>query len=110
MNVDGITQTQNFAIEMLGRALGVSTYCRTMEEAISTGSLFPRSVKLAHYLINEELRKYSQTEEFKARQFTRFKAGDTIVRYEFYPTRISPETVRQALTNFGFREPRRKAA
>jgi hypothetical protein len=110
MNADAITQIQSFAMELLFRALGINPYNRTSEEYEEIMSDMPKSLKVLHGIVNDELARYSQTEEFKSRQFCRFKAGDTIVRYESFPTSISVETTRQALTNFGWREPRKRAA
>jgi hypothetical protein len=107
---DPITQIQSFAMELLFRALDFNPINRTWEEYEEIMRQMPKGLKVLHGIVNDELARYSQTEEFKSRQFCRFKAGDTIVRYESFPTSISAETIRQALTNYGWREPRTRAA
>jgi hypothetical protein len=99
-----ITQIQQFALEMLFRALKVNVHDRTMAEYVEISQLIPASMKVVTSIINNELARYSQTEEFKRREFTRFTSGDKIVHYERYPTTVSLETVRKALINSRWRE------
>ena len=101
-----ITQIQTFAMELLFRALNENPINRTPSKYEAIKSRIPKDLKVVHAIINDELAKYSLTEEFKLREFTRFKASDKIVRYESYPTSISIETVRQGLINYGWRTPR----
>ena len=102
-----ITEIQSFAMSLLFRALNENVINRTWDEYERIRSRIPKDLKVVCGLINDELRRYASTDEFKTREFCRFKAGHNIIRYERYPTSISSETVRQALINFGWRTPRR---
>jgi hypothetical protein len=104
-----ITENQSFAINLLYRALCVRPSGR-WEEFEEIAKMIPKSLKAVHALIEDELARYAITDEFKTAERCRFKAHDTITRFERYPTRISIETVRQALINYGWRPPRRSAA
>jgi hypothetical protein len=97
-----LTQIQRFALEMLLRALGEDQCFKSFEDSARIFELIPKALKQVHYLVNDELGRYSLTDEFKGREFCRFKAGDKIIRYEKYPTSISRETIRQALVNSGW--------
>ena len=93
-------------MEMLFRALNINPNNRTSDEYVEIKRQIPRNLKVVHGIVNDELARHSHSEEFKSRQFCRFKAGDEIIRYETFPTSISMETIRQALINYGWREPR----
>ena len=101
-----LTQIQCFALEMLFRRLGETSTHTIVRRHGAKDRAYSESLKQAHHLINDELRSYSQTAEFKEREFCRFKAGDEIIRYEKYPASISRETIRQALLNSGWWPPR----
>jgi len=105
-----ITDVQAFAMEMLFRVRNENPVNRTWEEYQQICAKIPSNLKVVTGMINDELRTYSQTDEFKSRKFCRFRAGDEIIRYETYPNSISIETVRQALIAYGWREPRKRAA
>src|SRR5947209_2421017 len=99
MESAAITDVQSFAIEMLFRVLKVNPVNRTCEEYQQIIDKIPSSLKVTTGMINDELRTYSKTDEFKSRKFCRFRAGDKIAHEEeAYPTSISRETVRLALT------------
>jgi len=70
-----LTEIEHFALEMLFRALGAKPFNGSFEDMLHTIELIPRSPKQVHYLITEELKVYARTEEFKRREFCRFKTG-----------------------------------
>jgi hypothetical protein len=105
-----ITENQSFAINLLVRALKVKRTDCCWNDFRLMLDIMPKSLKAVHGLINDELMRYSQIDEFKKAERCRFKAGDTVVKYESYPTQLSKETVRQALINFRFCGPRVRSA
>jgi hypothetical protein len=102
-----LTPAHNLALSLLFDALGMNRANRTHEEYQRIKAALP-PLKQLHYRINERLQTLTEAGFFANAQICRFKAGHKIIQYEPYPTSISIETVRQALTWAGWREPRGK--
>src|SRR5689334_14988439 len=96
------TAVQSFVMKVLYEILGVDPINRTPEEYQQIAARIPKHLKVVHWLINDYLKNHPVS-EFSCTQFTRFRAGDKVVRFESYPTSISPETVRSALKAYGWR-------
>jgi hypothetical protein len=95
-------------MSLLYRSLGERPYDRTPEEYLEIKSRIPKRLKAVHHIINEELQALAQCDKFASWERCDFKAGDQIIHFEPYPKSISVETVRQALTVFGWREPQKR--
>jgi hypothetical protein len=109
MTPNKITENQSLINSLLYRASGVKCSGRG-EEFATIAKLIAKGLKRVHGLINDELARCWRSGELESAQRCRFKADHRIIRYEAYPKSLSIETVRQALINYGWRMPRRRAA
>ena len=101
------TAVQSFAMKVLFKAIGEDPINRTAEDYNAIRSRMPKRLKQVQGLINDYL-EMNKISAFSSEQFCIFKAGDTEIRFESYPTWISIETVRQALIVYGWRPSKAK--
>jgi hypothetical protein len=96
------TSAENVAIDIAFELMGESRFNRTTEEYIEIAAQLP-SLKTLHGLINDRLAEMKKAgiAQFKV---CHFKAGDQYPQFKEYPTSVSLETVRSALTKIGMRE------
>jgi hypothetical protein len=96
------TAIQSFTMKVLYAALGIDPINRTVDEYQQIKARIPKSLKVVHGLIIDYLKAHKVT-DFSCAEFCRFDVGHKIIHYESYPTKISRETVRQALIVHGWR-------
>jgi len=101
------TAIQNTCLSLIFRAMKECRNNRTYAEYMDIAARLP-ALKVLHFQVNEELKKFRRTQGDQLPQICRFKAGDKRICYEPYPESISYETVRDALTVAGMRVPRRR--
>jgi hypothetical protein len=97
------TSRENIAIDIAFDLLGESRINRTHEEYMEIASRLPPLKKL-HGLINDRLAEMKK-KGIAPYEICHFKRGDQYYRYEKFPSSLSLETVRSALTKIGMREP-----
>jgi hypothetical protein len=100
----GPTAIQSFAVSVLLDALGEDPCNRMAEEYEEIKSLIPKDLKVAHWLVNRRLGTLWRRGTFHKWKVCRFRAGDTVIVDDAYPTSISVETIRQGLVLYGWRE------
>ena len=96
---------EELALDLLFDSLGEHRYNRTPEQYRHLCKLIP-PLKEAHYLVNQRLKELHEMRAFQSREICDFKVGDRVVLSRPYPKTISIETLRNALTIHGFRDPR----
>ena len=96
---------EELAIDLLFESFGEHRYNRTPQEYEHLCSLIP-PLKQAHHLVNQMLKKHQEAGKFQERAICDFKAGDRVPIYRRYPETISIQTIRSALNNLGFRDPK----
>jgi len=96
---------EELALDLLLDSFGEHRYKRTPEHYQHLCKLIP-PLKVALYLVNKRLKELHEKGAFQGREICDFKAGDRVVLYRAYPKTISVETLRNALTSHGFRDPR----
>ncbi|MBN8966158.1 MAG: hypothetical protein J0H89_12455 [Rhizobiales bacterium] len=99
-----LTSTENIAIDLVFDVLGEERLNRTSKEYMDIAARLP-VLKELHYQINERLSQWHK-EGRRLYEICRFKAGDKRIVYEPFPKTISQETLRRALIQAGFREPK----
>ena len=97
------TSRENLAISIAFDLLGESRYNRTHEEYMAIAARLPPLKKL-HGIINDRLAEISKS-GIPQDKICHFKTGDEYIHYKDFPTSLSLETVRSALTKIGMREP-----
>src|ERR1043166_7439016 len=105
-----LTPIQNIALSFAFAVLGESQVNRTHDEYMAIASKMEKmGLKRLLHKINcalKELHKCDGCGGAGLPEILRFKAGDTLFVCEPYPTAISYETLRAALTNAGMRSSR----
>lgn len=95
---------QDIAINLVFDVMKETRVNRTTAEYMRISEKLP-PLKELHYLINVRLKELHQTGNLP--EILRFKAGYERIVYEPYPSEISYETLRAALTISGMRQPMR---
>jgi hypothetical protein len=92
------TSKERIAINLAFEWLGESPFNRTPREYRAIWNRLPKLAAL-HAYINQRLQEIA---EQKAAPYLicRFQPGDRAIRYEDFPTSLSRETIRTALTKF----------
>jgi hypothetical protein len=106
------TPIQDIALNLVFTIIGERRINRTRQEYAAIASKLP-ALKVLVHKVNEQLawmHKSSTRSGILLPQLCRFKAGDERYIYEYYPRKISLETIRAALTVSGLRSPRGKTA
>jgi hypothetical protein len=96
---------EELALDLLFESYGEDRYNRSTEDYERLRS-HATSLKVAHFRVNEELKKENSEGRQRYSAICRFRAGDISPRYEPYPTSISIDTIRNALNFSGFRKPK----
>jgi hypothetical protein len=99
------TPYQNIALDLTFLVMGEERINRTQEEYFDIAARLPPLKQLTH-LVNERLKEVHEKQGDLLPQICRFKAGHERIVYEPFPTRISYETLRAALTISGMRNRR----
>lgn len=98
------TSREDLALNIIFELVGESRYNRSDDEYMAIAAkLAP--LKVLHGMINDHLAHMAAAGEAPY-QITHFKKGDRYPVYEDFPTSVSLETVRSALTKIGMRMPR----
>jgi hypothetical protein len=98
------TPIENIVLDIAFELMGESRINRTTDEYMQIAARLP-PLKVLHSRINERLGKMTAAGEVTY-EICRFKAGDKRYEYEPFPTSVSLETVRNALTVAGMRKKR----
>jgi hypothetical protein len=96
------TSRENLALDIAFELMGESRLNRTHDEYMAIAARLPPLKKL-HGMINDRLAEMKKA-GIAPYEICHFKAGDQYVRYEKFPTSLSLETVRSALTKIGMRD------
>jgi hypothetical protein len=98
------TPIENVVLDIAFDLIGESRINRTHDEYMQIAARLP-TLKVLHHMVNERLNKIA-AEGDAPYEICRFKAGDKRHQYEPFPTSVSLETVRNALTVAGMRKQR----
>jgi hypothetical protein len=98
---------EELALDLLFESYGEHRYNRTPAEYAHLFSLVT-NLKDAEYRVNKLLKEKREAGKLPWAAICYFKANDLVPRYTPVPDSISIETIRNALTHAGFREPRRR--
>ena len=98
------TSAENVAIDIAFELMGESRFNRTTEEYMEIAERLP-PLKRLHGLINDRLAEMKKAGDAQFK-ICHFKPGDQYPHYREYPTSVSLETVRSALTKIGMRDRR----
>jgi len=98
------TSKENLALDLIFGLMGESRINRTYDEYMAIASRLP-PLKVLHGKINDRLCEMAAA-GIRPYQICHFKGGDRYPLYEDFPTSVSLETVRSALTKIGMRQPR----
>jgi hypothetical protein len=101
-----LTPIENIALDLIFAYMGEARENRTSDEYMRIASSLP-PLKVLHYQVNTRLQEI-QKSGTAPYQICRFRAGDTRIVYEEFPTAISIEVIRTALTKSGMRMCRRR--
>ena len=96
---------EELAVNLLFESHGESRYNRTPAEYQHL-ALLARNLKDAYYRVNKGLKERHVAGKFEGAAICDFKAGDRYPHYRLIPTSISLQTIRNALTALGFRDPK----
>ena len=100
------TSKEDLALDLIFESRGESRINRTYDEYMAIASRLP-PLKVLHADINKRLSEMAKA-GIAPYQICHFKAGDHYPRYCDFPTSVSLETVRSALTKVGMRQPRHR--
>jgi hypothetical protein len=102
---------EELALDLIFESYGEDRYNRTPSEYQQLASMLG-NLKELHFRVNNRLSEYKASGQPRWKEICRFKAGDRKPLYSPFPESISVQTIRSALSNSGFREPkwRRRAA
>jgi hypothetical protein len=103
------TPVEDIALNLAFAVMGESRINRSFEEYLAIAARLP-PLKVLTFEINELLGQLHKRYGAQLPQLCRFKAGDERITYEPYPSTISYQTVRTALTAAGLRQPRWRTA
>jgi len=98
------TSREELALNIIFDSMGESRFNRTHDEYLAIASRL-QPIKALHGMINDRLAAMAAAGEAPY-QICHFKKGDKYPTYEAFPTSVSIETVRSALTKSGMRMPR----
>jgi hypothetical protein len=96
------TSAENVAIDIAFELMGESRYNRTTEEYMEIAARLP-PLKRLRGQINDRLAEMKM-QGVAPYEICHFKRGDQYPRNEKFPSSVSLETVRSALTKIGMRE------
>jgi hypothetical protein len=103
-----LTSKENIAVNLIYEWLGESRTNRTYDDYMEIASRFPK-LEACYAHVNQRLREMAQA-GIAPYGICYFKAGDRYPWHEDFPTSLSMETIRTALTKMGrpqrFRPPR----
>lgn len=95
---------ENIALSLVFEMLGEIRINRTSDEYMAITARLP-ALKVLEYLVNEALQKFNKTQQPEPGSICHFRAGDLKPRYGDFPTKLSIETIRNALIYSGMRNP-----
>jgi hypothetical protein len=98
------TSRENIVLDIIFELMGESRINRSYDEYMEIASRLP-PLKVLQHDVNERLRTMA-ADGTAPYQICHFKKSDRYNRYEAYPTSVSLETVRSALTKAGMRKTR----
>ena len=98
---------EELALDLIFESYGENRYNRTATEYQQLASMLG-SLKELQYRVNKRLQEYKTSGRPRWAAICRFKAGDLKPLYTPFPETISVQTIRNALINSGFREPKRR--
>jgi hypothetical protein len=102
---------EELALDLIFESYGEDRCNRTASEYKQLASMLG-NLKELYFRVNKRLEEYNVSGEPRWKEICRFKAGDLKPLYTPFPKTISSQTIRNALINSGFREPkwRKRAA
>lgn len=98
------TSKENIALNIIFGLMGESRFDRTIQEYMEIATRLP-PLKTLHHEVNKVLQEMSAA-GYAPHDICHFKAGDEFIRFERFPTSMSSETIRSALTKSGMRMPK----
>jgi hypothetical protein len=98
------TPIENIVLDIAFDLMGEKRTDRTPDEYMQIAARLP-PLKVLHDMVNKRLSKMAAAGDAPY-EICRFKAGDKRYEYEPFPTSVSLETVRNALTVAGMRKKR----
>jgi len=98
---------EELALDLIFESYGEDRCNRTASEYEYLISMLG-TLKELHFRVNKRLQEYKVSGRPRWQAICRFRAGDLKPLYTPFPESISIQTIRNALINSGFREPKRR--
>jgi len=96
---------EELALDLIFESYGEDRYNRTASEYEHLASMLG-NLKELHFRVNQRLKEYKVAGRPRWKEICRFKARDLKPLYTPFPESISTQTIRSALNNSGFRQPK----
>jgi hypothetical protein len=100
-----VNPIEELALDLIFESYGEKRHNRTASEYEQLASMLG-NLKELEFRVNQRLEEYKVSGQPRWNEICRFKAGDLKPLYTPFPESISIQTIRSALINSGFREPK----